>query len=84
MEACNTNSHPKVIADYFVNTVTHIGGCPQRVRADPGTENGHVRDMHLFLRRNHQDHFAGEGSFLYGGSTANQRIESWWGDLHSA
>ena len=33
MEAYYTNSDPKVIADYFINTVTHIGGCPQRVRA---------------------------------------------------
>ena len=61
MEAYNTNSDPKVIADYFINTVA--------VRADPGTENGHVRDMQLFLRRN----VAGEGSFLM------QLMESWWG-----
>ncbi|XP_041835311.1 uncharacterized protein LOC121635937 [Melanotaenia boesemani] len=81
MEAYTTNSNPKVIADYFINTVISIGGCPQRLRADPGTENGHVRDMQMFLRRNHTDHHAGDGSFLYGCSTANQRIESWWGIL---
>ena len=71
MEAYYTNSDPKVIADYFLNTVTCIGGCPQQVRADTGMENGHVREMQLFLRRNHQDHYAGEGSFFYGCSTAN-------------
>ncbi|XP_035996634.1 uncharacterized protein LOC118564068 [Fundulus heteroclitus] len=81
MEAYYTNSDPKVIADYFINTVNRIGGCPQQVRADPGTENGHVREMQMFLRRNHQDNYAGEGSFIYGCSTANQRIESWWGVL---
>ncbi|KAL7373453.1 hypothetical protein ABVT39_007148 [Epinephelus coioides] len=37
--------------------------------------------MQLFLRRNHSDHYAGEGSFIYGCSTSNQRIESWWGVL---
>ncbi len=82
MEAYTTNSNPKVIADYFINTVMRIGGCPQRLRADPGTENGHVKDMQMFLRRNHTDHHAGDGSFICGCSTANQRIESWWGILH--
>ncbi|KAF3833193.1 hypothetical protein F7725_026858, partial [Dissostichus mawsoni] len=81
MEAYTTNSDPKVIADYYISTVTRIGGCPQRMRADRGTENGHVREMQLFLRRNQTDHHAGEGSFIYGCSTANQRIESWWGVL---
>ncbi|KAI9541202.1 hypothetical protein NQZ68_032986 [Dissostichus eleginoides] len=37
--------------------------------------------MQMFLRRNHPDSFAGERSFLYGRSTANQRIEGWWGIL---
>ncbi|KAK7893049.1 hypothetical protein WMY93_022201 [Mugilogobius chulae] len=81
MEAYVTNSDPKVIADYYINTVTRVGGCPQRLRADPGTENAHVRDMQRFLRRNHTDLYAGDQSFIHGCSTANQRIESWWGIL---
>ena len=32
MEAYTTNSNPKVIAEYFINTVMRIGGCPQRLR----------------------------------------------------
>ncbi|KAI9523455.1 hypothetical protein NQZ68_027313 [Dissostichus eleginoides] len=36
MEAYTTNSDPKVIADYYFSTVTRIGGCPQRMRADRG------------------------------------------------
>lgn len=78
MEAYRTNSNPKVIADYFINTVIRIGGCLQWLRADPGTENGHIRDMQMFLRRNYTDHHAGDGSFIFKCSTANQRIESWW------
>ncbi|XP_065136100.1 uncharacterized protein [Paramisgurnus dabryanus] len=81
MEAYNTNSDPIVIAAYYISTVTGIGGCPERLRADPGTENGHVKDMQVFLRRNHTDGYAGEKSFMYGCSTANQRIEAWWGIL---
>lgn len=61
MEAYTTNSDPKVVASYFIKTVSYIGGCPER--------------------RNHPDSFAGERSFLYGRSTANQRIEGWWGNL---
>ena len=37
--------------------------------------------MQLFLRRNHQDHYVGEGSLIYGCSMASQRIESWLGVL---
>ncbi|KAI9517830.1 hypothetical protein NQZ68_000999 [Dissostichus eleginoides] len=36
MEAYTTNSDPKVIADYYISTVTRIRGCPQRIRADRG------------------------------------------------
>jgi len=46
-----------------------------------GTENGHVEQIQRFLRRNAADRFAGDRSFLYGKSTANQRIEAWWGIL---
>ncbi|XP_034051654.1 uncharacterized protein LOC117561399 isoform X2 [Gymnodraco acuticeps] len=81
MEAYITNSDPKVVASYFIKTVSGIGGCPERIRADRGTENVSVEEMQMFLRRNHPDSFAGERSFLYGRSTANQRIEGWWGIL---
>ncbi|KAL4009634.1 hypothetical protein ACER0C_003486 [Sarotherodon galilaeus] len=66
---------------YFLKTVSCINGCPERLRADRGTENGCVEQMQMFLRRNHTDSFAGEKSFLYGRSTANQRIEGWWATL---
>ncbi|XP_034530357.1 uncharacterized protein LOC117805873 [Notolabrus celidotus] len=81
MEAYTTNSDPRVIAEYFIQCITPMGGCPERIRADHGTENGHVANMQMFLRRNHTDVFAGDKSFLYGRSTGNQRIESWWGIL---
>ncbi|XP_053296889.1 uncharacterized protein LOC128456658 [Pleuronectes platessa] len=81
MEAFTTNSDPKVVASYFTRMVSSIGGCPERIRADRGTENVCVEEMQMFLRRNHPDSFAGEKSFLYGRSTANQRIEGWWSTL---
>lgn len=81
MEAYITNNDPKLIAGYYIESIGRVGGCPERLRADRGTENGHVENMHIFLRRNHNDVFAQERSFLYGRSTSNQRIESWWGIL---
>lgn len=62
-------------AGYFVDAVISLGGCAQRVRADLGTENRHVEQLQLFLRDN------ADKCFLYGKSTANQRIEWFWGLL---
>ena len=42
MEAYTTNNDPRVIADYFVSSAARLGGCPERQRADRGTENAHV------------------------------------------
>ncbi len=76
-----SNSDPKLIGGYFVKAVDKLGGCPRRVRADRGTENGIMKDIQTFLRRDHPDGLADERSFIYGKSTTNQRIEAWWGIL---
>ena len=81
LEAYRTNSDPKVIGSYYVNAIKIRNQCPRLIRADRGTENGHVRQIQHFLRSNANDSFAGENSFMYGRSTSNQRIESWWGIL---
>lgn len=81
LEAATTNSNPKVIANFYINSIRKKGGCPKRVRSDLGTENGYIADMQKFLRRDHGDNFSGERSFLYGKSTHNQRIEWFWGLL---
>ena len=81
LQAYHTSSDPGVIAGYFIECVVDEGGCPRRVRADYGTENGVVRDMQTFLRRNHRDGLADTKSFVYGQSVANQCIEAWWSIL---
>ena len=80
LRASSTNSDPKVIAGYFVETVESLSGCPLTVRTDMGTENGHIFQMQRFFRRNDNDN---TNSFIYGRSTANQRIERWWGILRT-
>ncbi|CAC5395408.1 unnamed protein product [Mytilus coruscus] len=81
LEAVTTNNDPKVISNYFIKAVKEKAGCPQRVRSDFGTENVYVANMQKFLRRNHNDEFAGDKSYLSGKSTHNQRIEWFWGIL---
>lgn len=82
LRAYTTNSDPRVIAGYFMNTVRMKGGCPARIRTDMGTENGHMRDMQRAMRWEHEDEFARK-CFIYGASTHNQRIEAWWGFLRT-
>ncbi|XP_042069377.1 uncharacterized protein LOC121812132 [Haplochromis burtoni] len=79
LRTAHTNSDPKVIRSYFVEAVESRGGFLRLVRTDMGTENVLVRDLQRYLRRNDGDDRAGDRSYVTGASTANQRIESWWG-----
>ena len=76
-----TNNHPQVTALYFARTVSQLKIVPCLLRCDRGTENVHLEKMQKFWRRNGTDMFAGVNSFLYGRSTANQRIEAFWAVL---
>lgn len=73
-----SNKDPGVIAQNYVQCVSEFGKIPMRLRTDCGTENGTMVAMHCTLRSSHTDDFAGAASHMYGSSTANQRIESWW------
>ena len=72
-----SNNNPKVILKYFIQTVSKLGKLPSVIRSDRGTENIHVEDLQKTLRAFHSDEFSNK-AFLYGKSSANQRIESWW------
>lgn len=76
-----TNNNPFVVAHYFTEAVLHLRKIPCTIRCDRGTENGQVARIQRHLRRNHEDLFAGHSSCVFGRSTANQRIESWWSVL---
>ncbi|XP_029975096.1 uncharacterized protein LOC115408457 [Salarias fasciatus] len=80
MNAFTTSSDPKIVGGYYIEAVEKLGGCPRIARGDLGTENVKVRDFQRFLRRNIQDGSSID-SYIEGASTANQRIESWWGSL---
>ena len=75
VKATYSSSDPKIIAGHFIDAVCGLGGSPLKVRGDMGTENGHVAEMQRFLTPN--------GTFIYGKSTGNQRIEMFWRHLRN-
>ena len=81
LEVGTTNNDPRVIAKYFIHFVRQVAGTPSIVRADRGTENVKVVGIQRFLRRNDEDSFSRNSSFMYGKSVSNQRIEAWWSQL---
>lgn len=81
LEVCNSNNDPRIITKYYLDYVRQVGGTSRIIRADRGTENGNVAAIQRFFRRFADDDFQGDKSFMYGRSTANQRIEVWWSTL---
>jgi hypothetical protein len=79
LEVASTNNDPFVVCGYFADAIRQVGGLANVVRADRGTENVNVEQMQSFLRDANNDERARMNTtFLYGRSTANQRIEAWW------
>ena len=76
-----TNNNPLVTAVYFVRAIKSLKKVPCIIRCDRGTEKIHIENAQKYLRRNGDDTFAGENSFIYGKSTGYQRIEAWWSIL---
>lgn len=74
----STNNNPGLIAQHYMQCISEFGQLPARLRTDCGNENGIMAAIHCALRSQHTDDFAGALSRMYGSSTVNQRIESWW------
>ena len=81
LEVASSNNNPRIVAQYYLDYVRDINGAPRIVRGDRGTENVHIEVIQRFFRRSADDDFSAEKSFMYGRSTANQRIEAWWSIL---
>jgi hypothetical protein len=81
LEVGPTNKNPEVIGKYYLDATLQIGGVPQKMRSDDGTENSIVEALQIFLRSQHDDEYSGLASFSIGTSTSNQRIEAYWSHL---
>ncbi|XP_061735868.1 uncharacterized protein LOC133538336 isoform X5 [Nerophis ophidion] len=78
MEADNNHGDPAVFLNHFLDTVTRIGGCPQRLLVTPRRENEHITKAQEFLRRNRTDCYAGEDIVMEGFSLRRHRwIHTW-------
>ena len=80
LEVDVTNNDPKIVASYFLNYVKSVKFVPMSIRADNGTENILIEKTQKALMALSSDRNL-DDCFLYGKSTANQRIEAWWSIL---
>jgi hypothetical protein len=81
LEVACSNNDPAVIAKYYLDCLKHFQLAPRILRADNGTENSRVSFLQPLFRYHSTDSMAGIKSFMYGKSTANQKIEQWWGTM---
>ena len=78
LEVSVTNKKPEEIASYYINAVKSLGGIPQKVNADDGTEHSIIQPIHVYLKSLDDDSRNAGESFSIVTSTKNQRIESYW------
>ena len=81
LEVGPSNNNPIVVAAYYLQALCQMKRVPRIVRCDLGTENIHLARLQPYFRHGDDDQQNVVNSFLYGKSTANQRIEAWWGIL---
>jgi hypothetical protein len=76
------SNHTQVSAvRQYLDTVEQSGFQPYIVRSDRGSETPMLANAHWQLRLGTDPSVRFEDCYLYGTSSANQRIESWWGQL---
>ena len=80
LEVRSTNKNPTVVVQFFLDTVSQLGGVPRMLRMDKGTENGLIADMQTLLRLLNGG-AVDETCVIQGKSSANQRIEAYWSQL---
>ena len=56
-------------------------GCPKRIRGNRGTENIYIQQIQSIFSDSGSEFGSDETFFMYGRSTANQRIENFWSFL---
>ena len=72
LETGSTNNYPFHVCTYLCSLVRQLSGVPNIIRSDRGNENVNIEMVQRLLRNDEQP------CFLYGKSSANQRIEAWW------
>lgn len=65
----------------YLDTLELLGQQPRFIRSDHGTETVLLASAHHQLQQVTQPDLQFENCYMYGTSTSNQRIESWWNQL---
>ena len=78
LNICPSNNDPQVISYFYVNCISNLKCVPKRIRGYRGSENVVLAGMQGYFTEENKDSMSGHSSFLFGNSTNNQRIESWW------
>jgi hypothetical protein len=65
----------------FLAAIEAEGKQPRFIRSDRGGETTMLAAAHYQLQQNEEPGLEFKDCYLYGTSTANQRIESWWNQL---
>jgi hypothetical protein len=68
---------------YFLQAVRKYG-FPKRVRSNKGTETVLMAECQVLFRQNKKPDLPFSKIYMFGTSTRNQRIESWWNLLTTA
>lgn len=76
LEVASSNKNPKIIAHYYLKTLSKYNCMPTLVRSDAGTENVIVESLQQSLRYGQGDKLSDINSFIKGKSMPNQRIEN--------
>ena len=59
LKVTRSNNSPDVILKFYLDSVRELGGCPQKVRIDYGTENGLVAAAQCWFRDDMGSHIYG-------------------------
>jgi hypothetical protein len=62
---------------YFLQAVQKYG-FPKRVRSDKGEKTDLIAKCQVTFRQDQKPELPFYKAYIYGVSTANQRIEAWW------
>ena len=81
LNICPSNNDPYIISYFYVNCISNLKYVPRTIRDDRDSENVVVACMRWYIRGEHQESMSGRSSFLFGSSTNNQGLKSWWSIL---
>ena len=75
-----SNRNPDVIAHYYSDAISELGGAPNIMKGDDGTEHALIESIHIYLRSINEEEEI-ENAFSNTISPQNQRIEAYWSVL---